>query len=61
MKELPRSFIEKLNSLNFDLIRGNVGEYLTKKEINAVLLRRDLILEAVDERIKKLGEDKVLY
>jgi len=61
MKELPRAFVEKLKSLNFELIRDNVGEYLTEKEINAVLLRRDLILEAVDERIKKLGEDKVLY
>jgi len=61
MKELPRAFIEKLKSLNFELIRDIVGEYLTDKEINAVLLRRDLILKAVEERIKKLGEDKVLY
>jgi hypothetical protein len=61
MKELPRVFVEKLKSLNFELIRINVGEYLTEREINAVLLRRDLILKAVEERIKKLGEDKVLY
>jgi hypothetical protein len=61
MKELPRAFVEKLKSLNFELIKDIVGEYLTDKEINAVLLRRDLILEFVDERIKKLGEDKVLY
>jgi len=61
MKELPRAFVEKLKSLNFEIIRDTVGEYLTEKEINAVLLRRDLILEYVDERIKKLGEDKVLY
>jgi len=61
MKELPRAFVEKLESLNFELIRDIVGEYLTEKEINAVLLRRDLILKVIDERIKKLGEDKVLY
>jgi hypothetical protein len=61
MKELPRAFVEKLKSLNFELIRDSVGEYLTEKEINAVLLRRDLILKVIDERIKKLGEDKVLY
>jgi hypothetical protein len=61
MKELPRAFIERLKSLNFELIRDIVGEYLTDKEINAVLLRRDLILKVIDERIKKLGEDKVLY
>ncbi len=61
MKELPRAFVEKLKSLNFELIRNTVGEYLTDKEIEAVLLRRDLILKVIDERIKKLGEEKVLY
>ena len=61
MQELPRAFVEKLKTLNFELIRDIVGEYLADKEIDAVLLRRDLILEFVDERIKKLGEDKVLY
>jgi len=61
MKELPRAFVEKLKSLNFELIRDIVGEYLTDKEIEAVLLRRDLILVFIDERVKKLGEDKVLY
>ncbi len=61
MKELPRAFVEKLKSLNFEIIRDNVGEYLTEKEINAVLLRRELILEVVNERIKNFGEDKVLY
>ena len=61
MKELPRAFVENLKSLNFDLIREAVGEYLTDKEINAVLLRRDMILQVIEERIKKLGEDQVLY
>ena len=61
MKELPRAFVEKLKSLSFELIRDIVGEYLTDKEIDAILMRRDLILQAIDERIKKLGEDKVLY
>ena len=61
MKELPRALVEKLKSLNFELIKDTVGEYLTDKEINAVLLRRDLMLKVIDERIKKLGEDEVLY
>ncbi len=61
MKELPRAFFEKLKSLNHEIIRDTVGEYLTDKEIKAVLIRRDLILEVVNERIKNLGEDKVLY
>lgn len=61
MKELPRDFVEKLKSLNAEVIKETVGEYLTDEEIEAVLTRRDLILEWVDKRIKKLGEDKVLY
>jgi hypothetical protein len=61
MKELPRAFVEKLKSLNFELVRATVGEYLTDKEIDAILIRRDLILQDIDERIKMFGEDKVLY
>jgi len=61
MSELPRAFVEKLKSLNFESIRDIVGEYLTDNEIEAVLIRRDLILKWLDERIKKVGEDKVLY
>lgn len=61
MKELPRVFVEKLKSLNFELISDIVGEYLTEKEINAVILRKGLILKVIDQRIKELGEDKVLY
>jgi hypothetical protein len=61
MKELPRAFVEKLKALDFESIRGVVGEYLTDKEIDAVLIRRDLIIEEINKRIKKLGENKVLY
>ena len=61
MKELPRTFVEKLKSLNPEEIKNIVGEYLTDKEIEAVLVRRDLIIKWLDKRIKQLGEDKVLY
>jgi hypothetical protein len=61
MKMLPRAFVEKLKSLDFKVIREAVGEYLTDKEIEAVLIRRDLMIDWLDKRIKKLGEDKVLY
>ncbi len=61
MKELPRAFFEKLKSLNFQVIKDTVEDYLTDKEINAVLTRRDLIIDWINKRIKKLGEDKVLY
>ena len=61
MKELPRAFLEKIKSLNFERIKDIVGEYLTDNEIEAVLMRRDLIIKWLDNRIKIVGEDKVLY
>lgn len=61
MKKLPRAFVEKLKSLDFDSIREAVGEYLTDKEIEAILVRRELIIDWLDKRIKELGEDEVLY
>jgi len=61
MKQLPRPFYEKLKNLNAEVIRSVAGEYLTDKEIEAVLKRRDLIVAWVDKRIEKLGEENVLY
>ncbi len=61
MKQLPADFVAKLRALDFAQIQEAVGEYLTDKEIEAVLLRRDLILKDVEDRIAEMGEDKVLY
>lgn len=61
MSELPRALVEKLKSLDFDAVQAAVGEYLTRDEIQAVILRRDLILKDVDKLIAINGEDKVLY
>ncbi len=61
MKQLPRVFVEKLKALTPETIKGVIGEYLTDKEIEFVLIRRDLILEWLEKEIKKEGEDKVLY
>lgn len=61
MKELPRTFFEKLKAMNQEVIQEVVGEYLTDKEIEALLARRDLIVQWVENQIKKVGEDKVLY
>ena len=61
MKQLPRALYEKIKSLNAEVIKGVVEEYLTDKEIEAVLVRKNLIVKWVENRIKKMGEDKVLY
>jgi len=61
MKQLPRRFVDKLKSMDFELVKGIVGEYLKDKEIQAMLLRRDIILKEIGILIKEMGEDKVLY
>lgn len=61
MKKLSRAFVEKLKSLNFDLIKKIAGEYLIDRETEAVLIRKDLILKEINKRIIKFGEDEVLY
>ncbi len=61
MKELPRAFYEKLKALNQEIIAEVVGEYLTEKEAEAVLMRKDLMIQWIEDRIKQFGEDKVLY
>jgi len=61
MKQLPREFVDKMRSMDFELVKEIVGEYLKDKEIQAVLLRRDLILKEIEIWIKEKGEDKVLY
>lgn len=61
MRRLPRAFVEKLKALNIATVTEVVGDYLTGKEIQAVLARRDLILKEIARLIEKYGEDDVLY
>ncbi|MCJ7579690.1 MAG: hypothetical protein MUP98_04040 [Candidatus Aminicenantes bacterium] len=61
MKEIPRTLYENIKLLTFDKIRNAVGEYLTKMEIEAVIKRKELIVDWIEKRIEEIGEDKVLY
>lgn len=60
-RRLPRSFVEKVKTLNFEDIQKAVGPYLKEKEINAVLERQELLLEEIQEMIEANGENIVLY
>ena len=51
IRSLPTGFVENLAALDYDSIKDTVGDYLTKKEIERLLVRRDKILEEV-ERLK---------
>ena len=61
LKEMPRELFEKTKALTFEAIRGAVGDTLTDEEINAVLARRDLIVQHINRLIEKNGEENVLY
>jgi hypothetical protein len=58
---LPWMFVENVRSLNFDNVKQAVGPYLTDKEIEAVLTRKKLLLDEIEEMIKEKGEANVLY
>ena len=61
MSELPRAVVDKVKALTFEVIKSVVGDYLTVDEINAVLIRRELILKEIDKLILAKGEGQVLY
>jgi hypothetical protein len=61
MKELPGSLYRNIKSLTYEKIREAVEGYLTDKEIEAVLKRRELIVAWIEKRIGELGEAQVLY
>jgi hypothetical protein len=61
IRELPRVFVDKIKALDFSSISNAVGSCLEKKEIEAILTRKKLLLDEITELIKEKGEDKFLY
>lgn len=60
-RRLPRQFVESVKALNYDKIKQVVGSYLTDEEIEAILARKKLLLDEIEEMIEEKGEAKVLY
>lgn len=58
---LPRDFVQKVRALTKDKIRSIVGEYLSYYEIEAVMLRKKLLIKDIEELIEERGETEVLY
>lgn len=61
MCELPRTFIVNLRTLNSDTLHDAVGDYLTDKEIECVLKRRELLLDWIDTHVRAFGKEQALY
>jgi hypothetical protein len=60
-RRLPRQFVEKISGLTFESVKAAVGGSLTNREVRAILTRRDLLLEEIDEMVREQGEGAVLY
>jgi hypothetical protein len=61
MRQLPKSFVERIKALDFETIKNVAGRYLTSSEIESVLLRRDLMIERIDQMIGVHGPKDILY
>lgn len=56
-----RQMFEKLKSLTFDAVAEKTKPYLTKSEVNGLMVRRDKIVAAFQALIAEKGEQEVLY
>ena len=56
-----RHMFERLKALNADEFTAKAKTYLTNEEIQAVMTRRDLIVQLFQKKIAEKGETEVLY
>ena len=56
-----RALLAALRALTFDAMNKAMGDVMRKDEMNAVLVRRDLIVKHFEDRIARLGEATVLF
>jgi hypothetical protein len=61
LDRFSRPVLEALRALTEEKLRTHLGRWLTKQQIQALWVRRGLILELADSRIAELGEDAVLF
>ena len=58
---IDRRLLTRLESLTRDAVKKATGDFLIKSELDAVMVRRDLLVAHFKKRVAELGEDKVLY
>lgn len=61
LNQCERGMYRRLKTLDEAVVRERLKPYLSSFETDALLKRRRLILERLDELIAERGEDKVLY
>jgi hypothetical protein len=56
-----RALLDAMRRLTFDEMQKTMGDVMTKDELTAVLIRRDLLVKHFDDRIARVGEALVLF
>jgi hypothetical protein len=56
-----RRLLARLRELNEETLRRRLGRWVSEREIQAVLARRDLIVRHFDDEVRTRGEAAVLY
>lgn len=59
--KIDRQLLEKLEALTKEDVSQATKDYLTKRELDAMMVRRDLLVAHFKKLIAEQGEDKVLY
>jgi hypothetical protein len=61
LNHCERGLYTALQELDPELVREELSPFLTGPQIDAVLIRRDLILERLEQEINRLGRSVVLF
>jgi len=59
--KIDRQLLEKLEALNKEDVSRAMKDYLTRRELDAMMVRRDLLVAHFKKLIAEQGEAKVLY
>ena len=61
LERFSRRVLTSLRALTEEDLKERLGPWLTKGQLKALWVRRNLILELTDRRVAELGEDAVLF
>lgn len=61
MTRVDRKLLANLRALNRETLQAKLGRWLSKAEIDAVIVRRDVLAGILDKHIAAKGEAAVLY
>jgi hypothetical protein len=59
--QCDRKLLAKLRELNKAALKEKLGHYVTDTQIEAMLIRRDLIVKFFDEQVAQKGESEMIF